>query len=66
MKSTNCPRCGETLTAATWSEYLSITEMRQLWCCAECGHSFETVEPVDAKTMPAELVEQLLSDLVVA
>ena len=63
---TACPRCHEVLIASAWSDYLSPSELRQFWCCPQCGAMFETVDQVDPQSkMPAELVEQFLPALVV-
>jgi ribosomal protein L37AE/L43A len=38
-----CAQCGASLTAPTWSEYLSDAQARHLWSCDDCGYAFETL-----------------------
>ncbi len=38
-----CAQCGHTIAAPEWSEELSGTRKRHLWCCYRCGYSFETL-----------------------
>jgi hypothetical protein len=37
-----CAQCGQRLFVPEWSEYLEESRVRHLWCCDECGYSFET------------------------
>ena len=39
---TTCAKCGDTLVAPEWSEFMSETLVLNLWSCAKCGCRFET------------------------
>jgi hypothetical protein len=38
-----CAQCGATIYVATWSEHVSDSRIRHLWCCDDCGYAFETL-----------------------
>jgi rubrerythrin len=58
-------RCGEELTASAWSEHVNVQEVRNFWCCPNCGYMFESVDPFDDAPLPIELAEKFLSNLVI-
>lgn len=67
QQPTDCPRCKEGLIAPTWSGPVSAMETRHLWRCSKCGYMFESLDLVDAEqTLPAELAEEFLPNLLVA
>jgi ribosomal protein L37AE/L43A len=39
---TTCEKCGETLIAPEWSEFVSERLVINIWSCANCGLEFET------------------------
>ena len=39
---TTCAKCGGTLIAPEWSEYVSERLVLNFWSCAKCGCQFET------------------------
>jgi ribosomal protein L37AE/L43A len=49
---TTCEKCGETLIAPEWSEYVSEGLVLNLWSCWNCGQRFETEAfiPTDARS----------------
>lgn len=38
----SCPRCGESLSTAESSEFLSEGRVRHFWACDGCGQQFHT------------------------
>lgn len=48
---TACEKCGETLIAPEWSEYVSERLVLNLWSCTKCGYRFETEAFVPAEAM---------------
>ena len=39
---TTCDKCGNTLIAPEWSEYVIDGLILNLWTCTKCGYRFET------------------------
>lgn len=37
-----CPRCGDSLFAASATEFLGHGEIRNTWSCETCEHEFRT------------------------
>jgi hypothetical protein len=37
-----CDKCGNTLLAADWSEYVNDGLVLNFWSCWKCGNRFET------------------------
>jgi ribosomal protein S27AE len=37
-----CPKCGERLIAAEWSDHVTERCIRSLWTCESCGYQFAT------------------------
>lgn len=37
-----CPRCGDTMFAATATEYFGAGRIRHSWSCEACQHEFQT------------------------
>jgi hypothetical protein len=65
--STECALCRKQMIAPARAEYVSAREVHNLWCCSDCGYVFETLDhlPVEA-TLPTELIEEFLPNLMVA
>jgi ribosomal protein L37AE/L43A len=66
---TTCVKCGETLIAPEWSEYVSEELVLNLWSCRNCGQRFETEAHIPAGTMSkadSELLEDFFPSLLVA
>lgn len=64
-----CDKCGNTLIAAEWSEYVSDGLVLYFWSCWKCGYRFETEAfmPVDAESeIESKIVRQLFPSLLVA
>jgi ribosomal protein L37AE/L43A len=40
--SMTCDKCGNTLIAADWSEYVNDGLVLDFWSCWKCGNRFET------------------------
>jgi hypothetical protein len=38
-----CPKCGESLAAAEYSEFLKHNHVRHTWRCDKCDYVFETL-----------------------
>jgi len=39
----SCPKCGESLTAPAYSEFLKSNSVRHTWICKKRDHEFETL-----------------------
>ena len=66
---TTCVKCGETLIAPEWSEYVSEGLVLNLWSCRNCGQRFETEARIPAVTtskVDSELLEDFFPSLLVA
>jgi len=66
---TTCVKCGETLIAPEWSEYVSEGLVLNLWSCSKCGRRFETeahIPVVATSTADSELLEDFFPSLLVA
>ena len=66
---TTCTKCGETLIAPEWSEYVSERLVLNLWSCRNCGSRFETEAymPADAESkMDSKVLEEFFPTLLVA
>ena len=66
---TACVKCGETLIAPEWSEYVSEGLVLNLWSCRNCGQRFETEAHIPAVTtskVDSELLEDFFPSLLVA
>jgi len=65
-----CNRCGDSLIAPEWAEYLSEERLvLNLWCCMNCGNRFETeaFAPVDAKSeIDSNVLKAFFPSLLVA
>jgi ribosomal protein L37AE/L43A len=64
-----CAKCGFTLFAPDWSEYMSERLVLNLWSCVKCGHRFETEAhmPADAESIEAtETMKAFFPSLLVA
>ena len=62
-----CAQCGEELTVPAWSGQESADEVRHFWFCSKCGYMFESLDRIDAeRTLPTELVDEFLPNLLVA
>lgn len=46
----SCPRCGDTMFAATATAYVGEGRIRHSWSCEACRHEFQT-----AVEMPSHL-----------
>jgi transcription elongation factor Elf1 len=64
-RNVKCARCGEQQIAPVSTEYVSPEEIKNLWQCETCGHVFETSDHLHA-TLPVELIEKFLPNLLVA
>jgi ribosomal protein L37AE/L43A len=67
--TTTCAKCGESLVAPDWSEFVSEQLVLNLWTCTKCGDRFETeaCAPVDAEPkMNEKDWEQMFPPLLVA
>jgi hypothetical protein len=63
----SCSCCGNRLIAPESSVYVSEEdEVRNTWCCAECGHEFETSFPPIPHRMSPQIIEQFFPSLLVA
>jgi len=68
-RETTCVKCGETLIAPEWSEYVSEGLVLNLWSCWNCGQRFETeahIPVVATSTADSELLEDFFPSLLVA
>jgi len=67
---TTCAKCGDSLIAPDWSEYLSEAQLvLNLWTCTNCGNRFETEAcmATDAVAMSKDgAIKALLPSLLVA
>ena len=45
---TQCARCGNSLIAPEWSEYVNGGHIVNLWACPNCGCRFETTAEFSA------------------
>jgi hypothetical protein len=54
----SCARCGETLFAAEWAEYLEDGRIRYLWSCDACDHEFESAARYPELDGPNQTSEQ--------
>jgi len=63
-RETTCVKCGETLIAPEWSEYVSEGLVLNLWSCWNCGQRFET--EAATSTADSELLEDFFPSLLVA
>jgi ribosomal protein L37AE/L43A len=64
-----CEKCGETLIAPEWSEFVSERLVINIWSCANCGLEFETEAclSADAKAnLDSKVVEAFFPALLVA
>jgi ribosomal protein L37AE/L43A len=64
-----CDKCGETLIAPEWSEYVSERLLLNLWSCTKCGCRFETEAfvPVDPDSkVESKVLEEYFPSLLVA
>jgi NAD-dependent SIR2 family protein deacetylase len=64
-----CVRCGDSLIAPEWSEYVNKGHIVNLWACPNCGCRFETTAnfPADVAAKAAETaVEDFFPSLLVA
>ena len=67
--TTTCAKCGESLVAPDWSEFVSERLVLNLWTCTKCGDRFETeaCTAVDAAPKMSEKDwEQMFPPLLVA
>ena len=39
----SCPRCGKLVIAPETSEYMNRGQIRSLWACDKCDHTFQTL-----------------------
>jgi len=39
----SCPKCGESLSAPAYSEFLKRNNVRHTWMCNKCDYEFETL-----------------------
>jgi hypothetical protein len=63
----NCIRCGERLTSPQRCTYLDEEFVCYLWVCPKCGCEFEASTCLyEDASMPAEIVETFLPNLLVA
>jgi ribosomal protein S27AE len=44
-----CPRCGDTMFAATATEYFGQGRIRHSWSCEACRHEFQTAVVVPSR-----------------
>jgi ribosomal protein L37AE/L43A len=66
---TTCTKCGETLIAPEWTEYVSDGLVLNLWSCSNCGYRFETEAymPADAESkIDGMVMEEFFPSLLVA
>jgi ribosomal protein L37AE/L43A len=66
---TTCVKCGETLIAPEWSEYVNEGLVLNLWSCRNCGQRFETeahIPAVAASKADSELLGDFFPSLLVA
>jgi ribosomal protein L37AE/L43A len=66
---TTCDKCGQTLIAPEWSEYVNERLVLNLWSCWNCGYRFETEAcmPVDAGSkIDGKVLEEFFPSLLVA
>ena len=64
-----CDKCGNTLIAADWSEYVTDGLVLDFWSCWKCGYRFETEAymPVDAESeIESKTVREFFPSLLVA
>jgi ribosomal protein L37AE/L43A len=64
--TTKCSKCGETLIAPDWSEFVSERLVVNLWTCTTCGHRFETTARMSEPKMSEKDWEQMFPPLLVA
>lgn len=66
----SCSKCGNSLIAPEWAEYLSDERLvLNLWSCVNCGNRFETeaFAPTNAKLeIDSTLLEKYFSSALVA
>ena len=66
---TRCARCGDSLIAPEWSEYVDGGRILNLWACPNCGCRFETTAefPADVAAEARETaVQEFFPSLLVA
>ena len=64
-----CEKCGASLIAPEWAEFVSGTLVLNLWSCTSCGYRFETeacVAAVPEVTLDSKVLETLFPSLLVA
>ena len=44
-----CAQCGADLIAATWSEHVTDSCVRNVWSCEACGYQFEDTVYLSAR-----------------
>ena len=65
----HCARCGSSLIAPEWSEYVNEGHIVNLWACPNCGCRFETTAefPVDVAAKADEMaIQDFFPSLLVA
>ena len=66
---TTCDKCGNTLIAPEWSEYVIDGLILNLWTCTKCGYRFETEAYMrgDAESkIERKVLEELFPSFLVA
>ena len=64
---TTCAKCGATLIAPEWSEFVSDGLVLNLWTCTSCGNRFETEAFMQADAeADAEAIKDFCPSLLVA
>jgi len=64
-----CDKCGNTLIAADWSEYVNDGLVLDFWSCWKCGNRFETEAYMSADAeseIESKMVRELFPSLLVA
>ena len=66
---TTCAKCGDTLVAPEWSQYMGEQRVFNLWSCTKCGSSFADVSvsmTADTKTSDDAKKDDALQPMLVA